>query len=194
MLAPHPRAGVLHRHLLCVPVDAMNERDMVRQFHEAMGLPLRERPTMSSEAERLLRCRLLLEETLEYIRASGFNLSAGTEVVWVNGHSCQWSFARTSEGPDLAAMAHENADVRVITHGNDLTMGSPPEVHAEVMCANMSKLGDDGKPVLRGDGKVMKGPNYRPPDVAGVLERAAHACTNCLGVDPASCVYGTVKP
>jgi predicted HAD superfamily Cof-like phosphohydrolase len=38
-----------------------------------------------------------------------------------------------------------------------------------VHTANMSKLGLDGKPVLRGDGKVCKGPNYRPPDMTLAL-------------------------
>jgi predicted HAD superfamily Cof-like phosphohydrolase len=141
----------------------MSERDMVKQFHEAMGLPVRERPEMPSEAERVLRCRLLLEECEEFIRASGCRIntdSAGRRTIGVD-HSIR---------PDLAAMAHENADVRIITLGTDLTMGSPTEVYAEVMRANMSKLGDDGRPVLRADGKVMKGPKYTPPDVARVLK------------------------
>lgn len=34
----------------------------------------------------------------------------------------------------------------------------------EVHRSNMSKLGEDGKPIKREDGKIMKGPNYRPPD------------------------------
>ena len=141
----------------------MTEREMVEEFHAAMGLPVRTTPTMPSESERVLRCRLLLEEVLEFIAANGCTAAPrwdGTiEIV-------------ATHEPNLAAMAHENADVRVITHGNDLTMGAPPEVYAEVMRANMSKLGDDGKPVLRADGKVLKGPNYRPPDVAGVLARS----------------------
>lgn len=144
----------------------MSEREMVGEFHRAMGLPVRTTPTMPSEADRLLRCKLLLEECEEFIHASGCRIntdSAGRRTIAVD-HRLK---------PDLAAMAHENADVRVITHGNDLTMGAPPEVFAEVHRANMSKLGDDGKPVLRADGKVTKGPNYKPPDVAGVLARAA---------------------
>lgn len=38
-----------------------------------------------------------------------------------------------------------------------------------VHASNMSKLGPDGKPVKRGDGKVLKGPNYRAPDLSGVV-------------------------
>lgn len=44
-------------------------------------------------------------------------------------------------------------------------------VLAEVHASNMSKLGLDGKPVKREDGKVLKGPNYFRPDIAGVLQR-----------------------
>ncbi len=35
--------------------------------------------------------------------------------------------------------------------------------------SNMSKLGDDGKPVKRKDGKVLKGPNYKPPDLSDLV-------------------------
>jgi NTP pyrophosphatase (non-canonical NTP hydrolase) len=35
--------------------------------------------------------------------------------------------------------------------------------------SNMSKLGDDGKPVKREDGKVLKGPNYKPPDLSDLV-------------------------
>lgn len=153
----------------------MTEREMVEQFHTAMGLPVRTTPTMPSEAERVMRCRLLLEETLEYIRASGC-------VVKFLGDGRMTAVSMPEAGtPDLAAMAQECADVLYVANGSMLTMGVPSEVFAEVHRANMSKLGDDGEPVLREDGKVMKGPNYRPPDVSGVLARAVDGawCTAC---------------
>jgi predicted HAD superfamily Cof-like phosphohydrolase len=46
-------------------------------------------------------------------------------------------------------------------------------VYAEVHRSNMSKLGPDGRPVRRHDGKVLKGPNYREADVLtamGIIE------------------------
>jgi len=43
------------------------------------------------------------------------------------------------------------------------------EVFAEIQRSNMSKLGADGQPIYREDGKVMKGPNYSPPDLATIL-------------------------
>lgn len=35
--------------------------------------------------------------------------------------------------------------------------------------SNMSKLGNDGKPIKRKDGKVLKGPNYKPPDLSDLV-------------------------
>ena len=35
--------------------------------------------------------------------------------------------------------------------------------------SNMSKLGADGKPIYRKDGKVLKGPNYQPPDLSDLV-------------------------
>lgn len=137
----------------------MTERDMVRQFHEAMGLSVRERPEMPSTEEVLLRGRLKWEEFKEWLEAAGLCIHAG-EVHLVAGAV-----------PDPAKMAHENADMRVLSLGDDVQFGHPPDAFAEVMRANMSKFGSDGKPALRADGKVLKGPNYSPPDVAGVLAR-----------------------
>ena len=38
-----------------------------------------------------------------------------------------------------------------------------------VHLSNLSKLGEDGKPILRDDGKVLKGPNYKPPDLSDLF-------------------------
>jgi predicted HAD superfamily Cof-like phosphohydrolase len=49
------------------------------------------------------------------------------------------------------------------------------ELFAEVHASNMSKLGEDGKPIYGPNGKVLKGPNYFKPDIAGILIKAGHA-------------------
>ena len=70
---------------------------------------------------------------------------------------------------DLAAIAHELADVVYVAFGTALAYGIDLDaVLAEVHRANMSKLGPDGRPVLR-DGKVQRGDRYRPPNVAALL-------------------------
>ena len=43
------------------------------------------------------------------------------------------------------------------------------EVFNEIQRSNMSKLGDDGKPIYREDGKVLKGPNYFKPNIKSIL-------------------------
>jgi len=44
------------------------------------------------------------------------------------------------------------------------------EVFNEIQNSNMSKLGEDGKPIYREDGKVLKGSNYFKPNIAKILE------------------------
>ncbi len=44
------------------------------------------------------------------------------------------------------------------------------EVFDEIQRSNMSKLGQDGKPIYREDGKVMKGPNYFKPNFSAILK------------------------
>ena len=44
------------------------------------------------------------------------------------------------------------------------------EAFKRVHISNMSKLGDDGKPILREDGKIMKGPNYKEPDLTDLMK------------------------
>lgn len=56
-------------------------------------------------------------------------------------------------------------DGSAISYGIDLE-----PVVAEIHASNMSKLGEDGRPIYREDGKVLKGPNYFPPNIRRVLE------------------------
>jgi len=149
----------------------MTEREMVEEFHEAMGLSVRTTPTMPSEAERLMRARLVFEEAMEVVRALGCQTVR-------DEHGRLAVVVDTGALVSRVDIAHELNDLLYVAHGGLAEMGAPTEVFAEIHRANMSKLGDDGKPVLRADGKVMKGPNYRPPDVAGVLARAA-GCPHC---------------
>lgn len=71
----------------------------------------------------------------------------------------------------LAAMMKELADVQYILSGMIVTFGLPADrVFDRVHESNMSKLGEDGKPVCREDGKVIKGPHYRPPCLDDLIE------------------------
>lgn len=56
----------------------------------------------------------------------------------------------------------------IIEHGMQYKI---EEVFDEIQRSNMSKLGEDGKPVFREDGKVLKGPRYSKPDIRSILEK-----------------------
>lgn len=68
-----------------------------------------------------------------------------------------------------AEVVKEAMDCIVVLNGMIRSMGvSPAQAWTAVHQSNMSKL-VDGAPVLREDGKVMKGPNYRPPDIRKIV-------------------------
>lgn len=68
--------------------------------------------------------------------------------------------------PVLLALMKEMADVQYVVSGSSVTFGLPiDKVFARVHDSNMSKLGPDGKAIHRADGKVLKGPNYHPPQL-----------------------------
>jgi predicted HAD superfamily Cof-like phosphohydrolase len=90
------------------------------------------------------------------------------------------------EANDLVNFAEEMADRAIVLFGQAWEHGIDLEaIIAEKMRANMSKLGDDGKPVLRADGKVLKGPNYRPADTFAVLFCAHDVDDGSSAAEPA---------
>jgi predicted HAD superfamily Cof-like phosphohydrolase len=73
---------------------------------------------------------------------------------------------------DVAKLAKELADMLYVIYGTFDLLGLPADkVFNEVHRSNMSKLGPDGLPVLRADGKVLKGPNYEEADIEAVLSQ-----------------------
>lgn len=64
---------------------------------------------------------------------------------------------------DIEDLLHEAMAICRFT--DEVTLEALRRVHA----SNMSKLGDDGKPIKREDGKVLKGPNYTPPDLSDLV-------------------------
>jgi predicted HAD superfamily Cof-like phosphohydrolase len=126
-------------------IDAMND---VHYFHEVFGCPIADRLGLPDHEARGLRQRLLREEYEEYMEAEEQN--------------------------DLVEIADALGDMIYIICGTALAYGIPlPQVFAEIQRSNMSKLGADGKPMHRADGKILKGPNYTPPDIATILQHAA---------------------
>ena len=66
-----------------------------------------------------------------------------------------------------SALAKELCDLLYITYGTASVLDIDLDrAFAEVHASNMSKMGEDGKAIRRDDGKVLKGPNYREPDLS----------------------------
>jgi len=122
--------------------------DCVRQFHDSFGIENRNAPAGElAEATVRLRHRLMAEETEEYLEAA------------LNG--------------DAVEIADALGDQLYILCGTILSHGMQhiiEDVFMEIQSSNMSKLGADGQPIYREDGKVMKGPNYFKPNIASILQ------------------------
>jgi phosphoribosyl-ATP pyrophosphohydrolase len=118
----------------------------VRDFHEAFGQRIGEKPELPSAEERCLRIRLLEEEFEEYMDAEGKD--------------------------DLVEVADALADIIYIACGTAVSYGIPlDDVFAEVHRSNMEKL-VDGKVIRRADGKVQKPEGWTAPDISGVLKKS----------------------
>ena len=62
-------------------------------------------------------------------------------------------------------------DISYLVEGRFVGIGVPSDAaFDEVHASNMSKLGADGSPIYREDGKILKGPNYSPPNLAPLLD------------------------
>jgi predicted HAD superfamily Cof-like phosphohydrolase len=122
-----------------------NAADSVREFHRAFGLPVRQSPTTAVGIEQRSLRRALIEEEVGEL-------------------------ADAVDRGDLVAVADALADIVYVAYGTAHVYGIDLDAALdEVHASNMTKLGADGRPVRRADGKVLKGPNYRPPNIANVL-------------------------
>ncbi len=120
----------------------------VHKFHKAFGLGIKNEPIANiGEDRKLLRFNLMKEENEEYLDAARNN--------------------------DLVEVADALGDMlyilccTIIEHG---MQNKIEEVFNEIQRSNMSKLNEDGKPIYREDGKVLKGPNYFKPNIKKILE------------------------
>jgi phosphoribosyl-ATP pyrophosphohydrolase len=121
----------------------------VELFHNSFGLGVSKtmRANLGKE-KNLLRFNLMDEENQEYFEAANNN--------------------------DLVEVADALGDMLYILCGTILEHGMQykiEEVFEEIQRSNMSKLGADGKPIYREDGKVLKGPNYFKPNIEGILDK-----------------------
>ena len=121
----------------------------VKEFHTSFGIDHKSEPTASLDEKTInLRHRLMAEENDEYLEAAKNN--------------------------DLVQVADALGDKLYILCGTILEHGMQykiEEVFNEIQRSNMSKLGEDGQPIYREDGKVLKGPNYCKPHIKEILDK-----------------------
>jgi predicted HAD superfamily Cof-like phosphohydrolase len=126
-----------------------NKIKAVTAFHQAFGLGMKSDPTADlGTPKNTLRFNLMKEENEEYLEAA--------------------------ENNDLVEVADALGDMLYILCGTIIEHGMQDkitEVFEEIQRSNMSKLGSDGLPIFREDGKVLKGPDYFKPNIQNILNK-----------------------
>jgi predicted HAD superfamily Cof-like phosphohydrolase len=120
--------------------------ESVAEFHKAFNVQDSDSPKKLGLNDYMLRHNLMEEENEEYFEA------------------CQTG--------DIVGIADALGDQLYILCGTILKHGMQhiiEDVFNEIHASNMSKLGEDGKPILRADGKILKGDNYFKPDISKFL-------------------------
>lgn len=120
--------------------------EAVERFHNVFGQENGRWHTIIDEDQFELRHRLMAEENDEYLEA------------------CR--------NKDIVGIADALGDQLYILCGTILKHGLQnviEDIFDEIQASNMSKLGEDGKPILREDGKILKGPGYFRPDISKFL-------------------------
>lgn len=119
----------------------------VKEFHTAFEIGYSEVPRADIGSDKIsLRYALMKEENEEYLEAARNN--------------------------DLVEVADALGDMLYILCGTIIEHGLQDkieQVFEEIQRSNMSKLGEDGKPIYREDGKVLKGPGYFSPDFSKIF-------------------------
>jgi predicted HAD superfamily Cof-like phosphohydrolase len=120
----------------------------VKIFHKAFGLDVSEVQKADLGLDKnMLRYKLMREENEEYLEAA-------------------------SQG-DLVEVADALGDMLYILCGTIISHGMQhkiEEVFEEIHRSNMSKLDENGKPIYREDGKVLKGPHYFKPELKKIID------------------------
>ena len=123
----------------------MSNFEDVKIFMETFGQMIRTKPQFPDEETMQLRYDLIKEELNELEQAM--------------------------KTKNLKEIADALTDILYVTYGAGYAYGiNLDKCFKEVQRANMSKLGNDGKPIYNEKGKVMKGPNYSEPNLKQFVE------------------------
>ena len=122
----------------------MTNFEKVGLFMKTFGQEIKKKSSFSTEKINKLRVSLINEELEEFKEAIKNN--------------------------DLKEVADALTDILYVTYGAGHAFGIDlDKCFDEVQNSNMSKLGQDNKPIYNNDGKVMKGPNYFKPNLSKFL-------------------------
>ncbi len=122
----------------------MTNFDKVRIFMKTFGQEIKVKPSLSSEKINHLRYNLIKEELNELEEAM--------------------------KNQDIVEVADALTDILYVTYGAGHAFGiNLDKCFEEVQNSNMSKLGEDNKPIYNEKGKVMKGPKYFKPNLKKIL-------------------------
>jgi len=134
----------------------MNNFQKVDQFTIAMKQPRKVDLTPKEEDLIRLRTKLIYEEVDEFMEEI-------YEIDFFEAHLLRKEI-------DKEKVLKELCDILYVVYGFASTFGLDIDTaFNRVHASNMSKLGDDGNPVYRDDGKVMKGPHYKPADLRDLV-------------------------
>ena len=123
----------------------MTNFQKVKNFMETFGQEVKSKPSFSSDKINILRYNLIKEELDE--------------------------FKQALDNKDLLEVADALTDILYVTYGAGHAFGIDLDrCFEEVQNSNMSKLGEDGKPIYNDAGKVMKGPKYYKPDLSKFIK------------------------
>ena len=123
----------------------MSNFNKVKTFMETFGQEVKTKPSFSTDKINSLRYDLIKEELEELKEAM--------------------------ENKDLLEVADALTDILYVVYGAGHAFGIDlDKCFKEVQDSNMSKLGEDGKPIFNDKGKVMKGPNYSEPNLKQFVE------------------------
>jgi predicted HAD superfamily Cof-like phosphohydrolase len=130
--------------------------DLVEEFHKAFGVEVNAEPTVEILKLRKTiiseECRELVEELDKAIELLENDKEVPREL--------------------YSDLLKEMSDLQVVLSGTAVSLKplrKLEEAFIRVNESNMSKLGEDGKPIFREDGKVLKGPNYFKPDLSDLI-------------------------
>ena len=133
----------------------LSREHVVEQFHHAFGHPV---GAKGSSNLMVLRNKLISEEYEELKQEMAV-------AMWELDEYGEISVKTKSQ------LLKELADLQYVISGLAVAFGLPLQVaFTRVHKSNMSKLGEDGRPIFREDGKILKGPNYQPVDLEDLVE------------------------